>query len=128
MACRKRVKPMNATVTKLPPDTGLAALANECAQAWNRAYELEDTRREGEWAKYFAAVAEAEAVDEALARVPAESPIGVRIKYVVAMSRLPERGGRLAARRSADRAGIVASLERDKAAMTVTYLPKIAYA
>jgi hypothetical protein len=31
-------------------------------------------------AKHFAAVAEAEAVDEALARVPAESPIGVRIK------------------------------------------------
>ncbi|MGA8445841.1 MAG: hypothetical protein WB766_11695 [Roseiarcus sp.] len=119
---------MNATVTKLPPDTGLAALANESAQAWNRAYELEDKRREGEWAKYFAAVAEAEAVDEALARVPAESPIGVRIKYVVAMSRLPERGGRLAARRSAERAGIVASLERDKAAMTVNYLPVIAYA
>ena len=119
---------MNATVTNLPPDTGLAALANECAQAWNRAYELEDTRREGEWAKYFAAVAEAEAVDEALALVPAESPIGVRIKYVVAMSRLPERGGRLAARRSGDRAGLVASLERDKAAMTVTYLPNIAYA
>ena len=119
---------MNAIVANLPPDTGLAALANECAQAWNRAYELEDTRREGEWAKYFAAVAAAEAVDEALALVAAESPIGVRIKYVVAMSRLPEHGGRLAARRSADRAGIVASLEHDKAAMTVTYLPNIAYA
>jgi hypothetical protein len=44
------------------------------------------------------------------------------------MSRLPEHGGRLAARKSADRAGIVASLERDKAAMTVNYLPVIAYA
>jgi hypothetical protein len=76
MACRKRVKPMNATVTNLPPDTGLAALANECAQAWNRAYELEDTRREGEWAKYFAAVAAAEAVDEALARVPPRARSG----------------------------------------------------
>ena len=91
---------MNAIVAKLPPDTGLAALANESAQAWNRAYELEDKRREGEWAKYFAAVAEAEAVDEALALVAAESPIGVRIKYVVAMSRLPERGGRRAGRRT----------------------------
>ncbi len=119
---------MNAPVTNLPADTVLAALANQSAQAWNRAYELEDKRREGEWAKYLAAVAEAEAVDEALARVAAESPIGVRIKYVMAMSRLPEHGGRLAARRSADRAGLVASLERDKAAMTVTYLPKIAYA
>jgi hypothetical protein len=118
---------MNASVTDLPPDTVLAALANECAQAWNRAYELEDRRREGEWSKYLAAVAEAEAVDEALALVPAQSPIGVRIKYVVAMSRLSEHGGRLAARRSADRAGLVASLDRDKAAMTVTYLPKIAY-
>ena len=77
--------------------------------------------------KYFAAVAEAEEVDEALALVPAESPIGVRIKYVAAMCRLPERGGRLAARQSAARAGLVASLERDKAAMTVTYLPKVAY-
>src|SRR5271170_2569310 len=128
MACRKGVKPMNAIVAKLPPDTGLAALANESAQAWDLAYELEDKRREGEWAKYFAAVAEAEEVDEALALVPAESPIGVRIKYVAATSRLPERGGRPAARCSADRAGLVASLERDKAAMTVTYLPKIAYA
>lgn len=118
---------MNASVTDLPPDTVLAVLANECAQAWNRAYELEDKRREGEWSKYFAAVAEAEAVDEALALVPAQSPIGVRIKYVVARSRLPEHGGRIAARRSADRAGLVASLDRDKAAMTVTYLPKIAY-
>src|ERR1700691_6383445 len=114
MACRKRVKPMNATVTNLPPDTGLAALATEGAQAWTRAYELEDTRREGEWAKYFAAVAAAEAVDEALALVPAESPIGVRIKYVVAMGRLPERGGRLSAGRSAARAGIVPFLEHDK--------------
>jgi hypothetical protein len=104
---------MNTSVTDLPPDTVLAVLANECAQAWNRAYEL--------------AVAEAEAVDEALALVPAQSPIGVRIKYVVAMSRLPEHGGRLVARRSADRAGLVASLDRDKAEMTVTYLPKIAY-
>jgi hypothetical protein len=42
------------------------------------------------------------------------------------MSRLPERGGRLTARQSADRVGLVASLERDKAAITVTYLPKIA--
>ena len=75
----------------------------------------------------FAAVAEAEEVDEALALIPAESPIGVRIKYVAAISRLPERGGRLAARQSADRAGLVASLERDKASMTVTYLPQIAY-
>ena len=83
--------------------------------------------REGQGARYFAAVAEAEAVHEAFGRVPAQSPIGVRIKYVVAMSRLPERGGRLAARRSAQRAGIVASLERDKAAMTVNYLPVIAY-
>ena len=119
---------MNATVTKLPPDTALAALANECAQAWNRAHELEDNRREGEWAKYFAAVAKAEEVDEALALVQAHSPIGVRIKYVAAMSRLAEHGGRLTARRSADRAGLVASLQRDEAAMTVTYLPKIAYA
>jgi hypothetical protein len=118
---------MNVAVGSLPPDTLLAALANESAQAWNRAYELEDQRREGEWSKYFAAVAEAEALDEALALVRAESPIGVRIKYVAAMSRLSEHGGRLAARRSADRAGLVASLERDKAAMTVTYLPKIAY-
>ncbi len=119
---------MNATVTNLPPDTVLAALANECAQAWNRAYELEDKRREGEWAKYFAAVAKAEEVDEALAVVPAESPIGVRIKYVAAMSRLPEHGGRLSARRSAERVGLVASLERDEAALTVDYLPRIAYA
>ena len=119
---------MNATVRDLPPDTMLAALANASARAWNRAYELQDKRREGEWSKYFAAVAEAEAIDEELALVSAESSIGVRIKYVSAMSRLPEHGGRLAARRSADRVGLVASLERDKAAMTVTYLPKIAYA
>jgi hypothetical protein len=118
---------MNATVTDLPSDAVLAALAIECGHAWSRAYEFEDKQREGEWAKYFAAVAEAEAVDDAIAAIPAESPIGLRIKYVVAMSRLPERGGRLAARRSADRAGLVASLERDKAAMTVTYLPKMAY-
>ena len=118
---------MNATVTNLPADVVLAALAIKCAQAWNRAYELEDNRREGEWAKYFAAVAQAEEVDEALALVAAESPIGLRIKYVVAMSRFPERGGRLAARRSADRAGLVASLERDKAAMALTYLPEIVY-
>jgi hypothetical protein len=119
---------MNATVTDLPSDAVLAALAIECARAWNRAYELEDNQREGEWAKYFAAVAEAEEIDEALALVPAESPIGVRLKYVVATSRLAERGGRLAARRSADRAGLVASLERDKAAMILTYLPQVAYA
>jgi hypothetical protein len=119
---------MNATVANLPPDTALAALANQCAQAWNRAYELEDGRRDGEWARYFAAVAEAEAADEALARIPAKSPIGVRIKYVAAMSRLSEHGGRFVARHSADRVGLVASLERDKAAMTVTYLPKIASA
>jgi hypothetical protein len=119
---------MNATVTNLPPDTALAALANKSAQAWNRAYELEDKRRDGEWARYFAAVAEAEEADEALASIPARSPIGVRIKYVAAMSRLSEHGGRFAARRSADRAGLVASLERDKAAMAVAYLPKIAYA
>jgi hypothetical protein len=125
---RKGVKLMNASVTNLPSDTVLSVLANECAQAWDRAYELEDNRREGEWARYFAAVAKAEEIDEALALVPAESPIGVRIKHVVAMSRLPERGGRPAARESADRAGLVASLERDKAAMTLTYLPKIAYA
>jgi hypothetical protein len=128
VARRSGVELMNATVTNPPPDTVLAALANESAQAWNRAYELEDNRREGEWSKYLAAVAEAEEVDEALAVVPAESPIGVRIKYVAAMSRLAEHGGRLSARRSADRVGLVASLERDKAAMTVTYLPKIAYA
>ncbi len=119
---------MNAIVRELPSDVVLAALAIKCAQAWNRAYALEDKRREGEWAKYFAAVAEAEEVDEALALVPAENPIGLRIKYVVAMSRLPERGGRLAARRSAERAGLVASLERDQAAMMLAYLPKIAYA
>lgn len=119
---------MNATVRNPPSEVVLAALAIKCAQAWSRAYELEDNRREGEWAKYFAAVAEAEEVDEALAHVRAENPIGLRIKYVVAMSRLPERGGRIAARRSADRAGLVASLERDQAAMTLTYLPKIAYA
>jgi hypothetical protein len=113
---------MNMTVRELPSDTTLAALAVQCARAWNRAYELEDNRREGEWSKYFAAVAEAEAIDEKFARVPAESPIGLRIKYVVAMSRLPDRGGRLAARQSADRAGLFASLERDKAALRVVYL------
>ena len=52
--------------------------------------------------------------------VSKSSLIGVRIKHVVAMSRLPERGGRPAARESADRAGLVASLERDKAATFVT--------
>jgi hypothetical protein len=119
---------MNASVKNPPSDVVLAALAIKCAEAWNRAYELEDNRREGELAKYFAAVAEAEEVDEALVLVRAENPIGLRIKYVVAMSRLPERGGRIAARRSAHRAGLVASLERDQAAITVSYLPKIAYA
>jgi hypothetical protein len=124
----KGVKLMNAPISNAPSDIMLAALAIKSAQAWNRAYELEDKRRAGEWSKYFAAVAEAEEVDEALALVPAESPIGLRIKYVVATSRLPECGGRLAARQSADRAGLVASLERDKTAMTRTYLPEIAYA
>jgi hypothetical protein len=84
---------MNPTVTDLPSDTVLAALALECARAWSRAYELEDKRREGEWSKYLAAVAEGEAVDEALAAVPAESAIGLRIKYVVAMSRLSRARG-----------------------------------
>jgi len=113
---------MNLTLMDLPSDKALAALASQCARAWNRAYQLEDNRREGEWSKYFAAVAEAEAIDEKLARVPAESPIGLRIKYVVAMSRLPRRGGRLAARESAERAGLFASLERDEAALRVEYL------
>jgi hypothetical protein len=85
------VKLMNPVVRGLPSDTALAAaLASQCARAWNRAYELEDNRRQGEWSKYFAAVAEAEAIDEQLARFPAESPIGLRIKYVIAVSRLDQ--------------------------------------
>jgi hypothetical protein len=118
---------MNAIVANLPPDTGLAALANESAQAWNRAYELEDKRREGEWAKYFAAGRRSRSGRRGArargGREPDRGPDQIRCRDEQAS----EHGGRLAARRSADRAGLVASLERDKAAMTVTYLPTIAY-
>jgi len=122
MARRRELKVMNVTVGELPSDTALAALAAQCARAWDRAYELEDCRREGEWSKYFAAVAEAEAIDDRLARVPAASPIGLQIKSIVATSTLPQRGGRLAARESAERAGLFASLGRDKAVLGVAYL------
>jgi hypothetical protein len=113
-ASKGGVEPMDATAGDLPSDVVLAA--------------LEDKRREGERVKYLAAVAEAEEVDEALPLVPAKNPIGLRIKHAAAVSRLPECGGRLAARRSAERAGLVASLDRDQAAMTLAYLPKVAHA